>query len=238
MIRRTFKGDAERPPAGPFTRIDNRVINDTKLTPLARLAMVYLLSKPDDWQVQNTDLRRYLEVGINKVETIIKELKAAGYLDRRQFKNDAGQWETGHTDIYEQPGAEPAADDTGIDMQIVKIWAQYAGQKPNAIKPLQAVYKQHKKLKPDEALNDLVYAMYEMAGSGAEHPAAYVKAILAEIRADGGLRQHHAFKNGEDSGYSLDNAFSFCADDPDDLTRYLEEIKASLTAHYEECAVL
>ncbi len=98
-IHRTDK-DAES--GNNFTRIDNRVIGNTHLTPLARLALVYLLSKPDDWKVSDANLRRYLECGVTKLQSVIKELKTAGYLDRRQLK-DNGKWKTAPTHIYESP---------------------------------------------------------------------------------------------------------------------------------------
>ncbi len=110
-IHRTDKGGQH---AHPYTRIDNRVINDTKMTPLARLAVVYLLSKPDDWELRETDLRRYLEVGTGKLKTILAELRRAGYLNNRARYRDpiTRQFTTGASMLYESPALNPQHNGT------------------------------------------------------------------------------------------------------------------------------
>lgn len=102
--QRIFRTDKSEGSGNTFTRIDNRVLNDDRLSPLARLAMIYLLSKPDDWELREYDLRRYLEVGINKTRKIIAELKELGYLQRKQFRSEeTGKWTTTTTAVYECP---------------------------------------------------------------------------------------------------------------------------------------
>lgn len=97
------RSDKSKDSGTQYARIDNRVIDDTNLSPLARLALVHLLSKPDTWQVNDVELRRYLEVGIHKLEGIIAELKNAGYITRTQYKNDKGHWVTSPTYVFELP---------------------------------------------------------------------------------------------------------------------------------------
>lgn len=63
-----------------FTVTPNRIINDVTLSALARLALAYLLGKPDNWKVRANDLKRFLCVGINKTYRILKELRDAGYV--------------------------------------------------------------------------------------------------------------------------------------------------------------
>ena len=120
-MRTIYRTDKNPESGNTFTRIDNRVINDTKLTPAARLALCYLLSKPDDWSIQDHDLRRYLEVGIKKLQAVIQELRDAGYLDRQQRKDDQGRWYTTSTLVFEDPELNRAV-----------------GQKPSNGEPLEA----------------------------------------------------------------------------------------------------
>lgn len=121
-----FRTDKNAASGNVFTRIDNRVIDDTSLTPTARLALVYLLSRPDDWIVQDRDLRRYLEVGIKKLQSVIQELRDAGYLDRQQRKNDQGRWYTTMTLVFEHPDLKSTA---GQESSNGKIETVTVGQK-------------------------------------------------------------------------------------------------------------
>lgn len=89
-----------------FTSVDNRLINDADLSPLARLAMIYLLSKPADWQLQIADLQNYLKAGVNRTKAVVSELRQAGYIDRRQNHVD-GRWTRAVTDVYEIPALNP-----------------------------------------------------------------------------------------------------------------------------------
>jgi hypothetical protein len=68
-----------------YTAISNRLIDHPSLSPEARIALIYLLSKPTDWQLQITDLRRVLGTadkpcGRNKTYEVLKELKSSSYV--------------------------------------------------------------------------------------------------------------------------------------------------------------
>ncbi|WP_156378396.1 MULTISPECIES: hypothetical protein [unclassified Phenylobacterium] len=68
-----------------YTAISNDIIDHRTLSPDARIALIYLLSKPDDWQLQINDIRRLLGTGDrpcgrNKCYAVIKELKASSYV--------------------------------------------------------------------------------------------------------------------------------------------------------------
>ncbi|CUX23240.1 hypothetical protein AGR7C_Cc160143 [Agrobacterium deltaense Zutra 3/1] len=70
---------------GGFTTIQNSLINDLTLSPEARALMIYLLSKPEDWELQVNDVRRLLGVtdkpcGRNKGYRVIRELRDRAYL--------------------------------------------------------------------------------------------------------------------------------------------------------------
>lgn len=68
-----------------YTAISNEIIDHPTLSPEARIALIYLLSKPDDWRLQINDIRRLLgrngtPCGRNKAYEVIKELKASAYI--------------------------------------------------------------------------------------------------------------------------------------------------------------
>ena len=46
-----------------FTILDMRIVEDTRLSWAARGVLAYLLSRPDHWQIQITDLRRRGDLG-------------------------------------------------------------------------------------------------------------------------------------------------------------------------------
>jgi hypothetical protein len=68
-----------------YTAISNSLIDHPSLSPDARIALIYLLSKPDDWQLQIRDLRRVLGTGDrpcgrDKAYKVVKELKESAYV--------------------------------------------------------------------------------------------------------------------------------------------------------------
>lgn len=68
-----------------YTAISNDIIDHPILSPEARIVLIYLLSKPDDWQLRIGDIRRVLgkggkPCGRNKAYEVIKELKASAYV--------------------------------------------------------------------------------------------------------------------------------------------------------------
>jgi hypothetical protein len=85
----------------------NEPFNDERLSWEARGVMGYLLSKPDDWIVRNTDLIKQGPANEHKIKRILRELKKYGYLHRYNFRNDKGQivWVT---EIYESPSLNPS----------------------------------------------------------------------------------------------------------------------------------
>jgi len=72
-------------PTSRFTAVSNALIEDRTLSPEARVVLIYLLSKPEDWRLQIEDLRRVLGTGErlcgrDKTYAKVNELKAAGYV--------------------------------------------------------------------------------------------------------------------------------------------------------------
>lgn len=62
-----------------FVVMDQRAIEDDRLSWAARGLLGYLLSKPDDWKVLVNDLRKRGDLGRDGIYKLLKELRAIGY---------------------------------------------------------------------------------------------------------------------------------------------------------------
>src|SRR5690554_6990336 len=94
-------------PESNFYVLDKRISEDTRLSWAARGLLVYLLGKPDHWQVSIQHLINQTKyagkrTGRDGTYRILSELEAAGYLYRTQ-QREAGTF--GHTDyiVTEEP---------------------------------------------------------------------------------------------------------------------------------------
>lgn len=63
-----------------FLVIDQRAIEDERLSWAARGLLGYLLSKPDDWKVLVNDLRKRGDLGRDGIYRLLRELRDTGYL--------------------------------------------------------------------------------------------------------------------------------------------------------------
>ncbi|MBD7971391.1 helix-turn-helix domain-containing protein [Paenibacillus gallinarum] len=95
----------------PYVMIDKYGLNDERLSWKAKGLLAYLLSKPDDWQVYESDLIKRATDGRDSVRTGLRELEKFGYLSRRQIRGENGSF--GHVEyiIYERPVTEDLPDD-------------------------------------------------------------------------------------------------------------------------------
>lgn len=67
----------------PFTRIDNRLLNDSRLTFAARGLLCFLLSKPDKWVLIKEHLINSSPAGSGVVSKLLTELEEAGYVGKK-----------------------------------------------------------------------------------------------------------------------------------------------------------
>lgn len=75
-----------------YTVIDNSLINNENLDWRELGILIYLLSKPDNWQVSITHLANEKGTGISGVKTAIKSLKSLGYITTRRKSNGQVDW--------------------------------------------------------------------------------------------------------------------------------------------------
>ena len=99
-----------------FSIIDNRVIEDKRLTWGARGLLEYMLSKPDDWKFYMSELITHSDnEGRDKTYGYLKELKKYGYVIRKQGRNSKGKFEAQDLIVTDTPALPPytGSPDTG-----------------------------------------------------------------------------------------------------------------------------
>ncbi|RRD39274.1 helix-turn-helix domain-containing protein [Leptotrichia sp. OH3620_COT-345] len=65
-----------------FTTIHNKLINDDNISLKAKGIMLYMLSKPEDWNYNPKEIAKNSKDGLDSVYSGIKELIEAGYISR------------------------------------------------------------------------------------------------------------------------------------------------------------
>lgn len=75
-----------------FVAIDNKILNDTELSWKAKGLLCYLLSKPNDWQVRLSDLRKKSTDGRDSVRSAMGELIDIGYAHVNSLRDKEGMY--------------------------------------------------------------------------------------------------------------------------------------------------
>ena len=89
--------------SGNFVTVHKSFIHDDNLSWKAKGILLYLLSRPDDWQVYETELNKHSSDGRDSLRTGIKELEQAGYIHRTRKRNEKGQLKEYEYQVFEQP---------------------------------------------------------------------------------------------------------------------------------------
>ncbi len=88
-----------------FSVLPNHLLNDDRLSADQLGLLAYLLSKPTDWQVQVTELRKRFDVGRDKIRTILACLEQYGYITKEQVRLD-GKFATNRYVVSDSPLTE------------------------------------------------------------------------------------------------------------------------------------
>ena len=105
-----------------FVVMDQRAIEDERLSWAARGLLGYLLSKPDDWKVLVNDLRKRGDLGRDGIYKLLRELRTIGYARFVRLRDRQGRIRGGfyiireiadspHPDLPDT--AEPQTDQPG-----------------------------------------------------------------------------------------------------------------------------
>jgi hypothetical protein len=148
-------------PKVQFTIVANQVIENPHLSWRARGLLVYLLSRPDDWECRTEHLARISKDGIHTVRSILRELEDARYLTRTRYQDAAGHWRI-WTNVYDTPRVEDPVDKLGDNPS---PHAEFPDEeRPRIYKELTSTKDLEKELLPTQVETPLVCG--ECAGSG------------------------------------------------------------------------
>jgi hypothetical protein len=93
-----------------YTQIDNAVLRDERLSYRARGILAYVLSHVEGWTVTSDSIAQHGKEGREAVRTAMRELEAAGYLERIKVQQEDGQWRT-DVIVHEVPKTAGQTDD-------------------------------------------------------------------------------------------------------------------------------
>jgi len=97
MIFRTIKNKEN-----PYSIIPNAIINNPNLSYKAKGILIYLISKPDGWEVKLEDIAKHSKDGLDAVRSGVNELVKAGYIIRRRIRNKDGKMAGWESLVYEE----------------------------------------------------------------------------------------------------------------------------------------
>lgn len=89
--------------SGNFVTVNKEFIHNNNLSWKAKGILLYLLSRPDDWQVYETELQKHAADGKDSLKSGIKELEEVGYIKRDRKRDDKGHFREYDYQVFEYP---------------------------------------------------------------------------------------------------------------------------------------
>lgn len=87
----------------PFTVISNALAQDNTISFECRGMLLYLLSKPDDWQGRPRDIEREGDIGEKKRRKLTKDAEKAGYMAFRKVQDPLTGFFDQWYEVFDQP---------------------------------------------------------------------------------------------------------------------------------------
>ena len=89
-----------------YTIIDNKLIYDNTITAKSKAVVIYLLSKPDEWNSSIKDIAKNFKDGYDSIKSALVELEKAYYLSRKKLRQSDGTFITEYN-VYEDNSQNP-----------------------------------------------------------------------------------------------------------------------------------
>lgn len=91
-----------------YSVVNNQILEDTRMSFKARGLLIYMLSKPDNWQFYSEELVKHSDKdGISSIKTALNELEACGYLKRVQKRAEKGKFSGQDWILNDSPDNSP-----------------------------------------------------------------------------------------------------------------------------------
>lgn len=82
--------------------IPNLLLNNDNITLKAKGLYAYIQSKPDSWDFSLEKIASQCKEGVDSIRNAVRELEEAGYLIRKNYQNELGQWDCDYY-LYDRP---------------------------------------------------------------------------------------------------------------------------------------
>ena len=86
-----------------FTVMSNHHLRNRNMSLRAKGLLSLMLSLPEDWDYTLKGLASISMEGVDAIRTVVRELEALGYLERRRKRNEKGQLKDAEYIIHERP---------------------------------------------------------------------------------------------------------------------------------------
>lgn len=86
----------------PYLMVNKQAIHDPNLSAKATGILIYLLSRPDDWDVYENEIAKNFKDGRDSIRSGLKELIDSGYLTRTRLR-DEGKFKGYEYEVHELP---------------------------------------------------------------------------------------------------------------------------------------
>jgi hypothetical protein len=88
----------------------SQMVFRTPMSPKALGVLCYLLSKPDDWDVQRSHLRSHFDVGRDQLNGIFDELCQLRFMRKWQKRTTGQKWTKNSYYVFDEPHELPAVN--------------------------------------------------------------------------------------------------------------------------------
>lgn len=134
-----------------YTLVDNRAVEDPRLSFRALGLLTYLLSKPDDWRANYRHLSTTHTDGETSVRAGMKELTACGYIERERGHDETGRIE------WELVVHEVSLHHAGVS----HAWLSHAGETAPVVTTEEATTEEQEPESPDGDVGALLTNLEE-----------------------------------------------------------------------------
>lgn len=86
-----------------FTTIQNRIVNDKRLSADALGVLLWCLSKPEDWEYRVSVISERFTIGVEKTTRIMSELRKHGYASLINIRDETGRIKGRQYVIFDDP---------------------------------------------------------------------------------------------------------------------------------------
>ncbi len=153
------------------TRIQNSIIWDENLSPMARFSLIAMLSLPDSWDYSVRGMAAKLGISKDTMSKYMRELEKAGYLKRAQSHGENGAfsravyiltdtpWDFGEEKASD-PGEDPCIENYDTAEACPDLSAPLESPQKKRTKEIHTPYSPPEKGKPEQTAQDQVFESF------------------------------------------------------------------------------